>query len=292
MTADMALLLDRGVVHASGADVSTLLDSLITTDMARLNDERALHAALLSPQGKILFVFFIVKSGDDYYLDVARNHALALAKRLTFYKLRAHATFVDVSAEMAVVVSAADASQSVPRGLLIFSDPRGSSLGCRIIAPIGRQAELGQLGSSADAYHRRRILAGVPEEELDYALGDTFPHDANFDQTGTVSFTKGCYVGQEVVSRTQNKAVVRKRIVRVRGRNLTTGAEIKHGAGVIGTIGSVSGDTALAMLRLDRANEAAEKREPLLVDGNAIEVDADAMARYRTSAANKAVIDL
>ncbi len=282
----------RGVVRATGADAAKLLDGLITNDMDLLATQPAIHAGLLSPQGKILFAFFVVKSGDEFFLDVAREQAAALVKRLNFYKLRAQAQFVDASADKTVAVAWGPSTTAVPRGILGYSDPRHPALGQRMILPSGRLTELGAMTSSTDAYNAHRISLGVPDEIRDYALGDTFPHEANFDLLSGASFTKGCYVGQEVVSRTQNKAVVRKRIVRISGDDLVAGAEIKHGAGVVGTIGSVAGQSALAMLRLDRAAEAADKGEQLLVDGHAITVDADAIARYRASAASRPVIDL
>lgn len=292
MTAHVAQLIDRGVVRATGADVAKLLDGLITNDIGALASRPAVHAALLSPQGKILFAFFVVKSSDDFYLDVCRDYAAALVKRLNFYKLRAVAQFTDVSAEMTVAVSWGSPLSPVPGGVLAYPDPRHPTLGHRTILPPARLTELGKSDADADAYHAHRVACGVPEEERDYALGDTFPHEADFDLQCGLSFTKGCFVGQEVVSRTQNKAVVRKRIVQILGESLRSGAEIKHGAGVVGSVGSVAGTSALAMLRLDRAAEAAAKGEPLTVDGRPIAVDAEALDRYRTSAASKPVIDL
>jgi folate-binding protein YgfZ len=111
----------------------------------------------------------------------------------------------------------------------------------------------------------------VPEGGKDYAFGETFPHEADLDQLGGVSFTKGCFVGQEVVSRMQNRASIRKRIVPVVGAApLTTGAEVAAGAAVIGTIGSVAGTHGLALVRLDRAAEAAAKGDSLTAGGVAI----------------------
>ena len=293
MSEHRAELKDRGVVRATGTDAGKLLDGLITNDMDLLVDVPALHAGLLSPQGKILFAFFVVKSGDEFFLDVGRAHAAALVKRLNFYKLRAQAQFTDVSAEMTVAVSwGGTTPSSVPRGILSYPDPRDPNLSQRMILPIARLPELGTMDATLDAYHTHRISLGVPDDDADYAAGDTFPHEANFDLLNGVSFTKGCYVGQEVVSRTQNKAVVRKRIVRITGDDLVTGAEIKHGSGVVGTVGSVAGQSALATLRLDRAAEAVDKSEQLLVNGHAIAVDAGAIASYRASAASRPVIDL
>src|SRR6185503_12550677 len=108
----------------------------------------------------------------------------------------------------------------------------------------------------------------VPEGGKDYVLGDTFPHEADLDQLNGVSFGKGCFVGQEVVSRMQNRASVRKRVVPIEGEApLTSGAEIKVGEAAIGTIGSVAGKLALALIRLDRAAEAKAKGQVLTAHG-------------------------
>lgn len=129
---------------------------------------------------------------------------------------------------------------------------------------------------------------GVAEAVADYPLGDTFPHEANYDLVNGVSFTKGCYVGQEVVARMQNKTVVRKRVVPVSSpAPLATGGEVKVGEAVIGTVGSASGNAGLAMVRLDRVAEALEKEQPLTVNGTPIVVDTQAVERYLASMAEK-----
>lgn len=292
MSRHYAHLGDRGIVQASGADAGKLLDGLITNDIDRLTSAPALHAGLLSPQGKILFAFFVIRSGGSYLLDVQRAQAADLVKRLNFYKLRAAAQFTDLGPDMTVVAAWNGSPPDVPRGILSIPDPRHAGLGHRLILPAGRMNELGTFTDAPEAYRAQRVALGVPQEQDDYALGDTFPHEADFDLFGGVSFTKGCFVGQEVVSRMQNKTVVRRRVVPIGGSGLVTGADIKHGDGVIGRVGSVAGSRALAMVRLDRAVEAADKGQSLTSDGRTITVDDAALARYRDSARNRPVIDL
>jgi folate-binding protein YgfZ len=121
---------------------------------------------------------------------------------------------------------------------------------------------------SPDDYHAHRIALGVPEGGKDYVFGETFPHDANSDLIHGVSFTKGCFIGQEVVSRIQHRGAARKRIVIVRGdAPLRSGAHIEAGAAVMGTIGSVAGTRGLALVRLDRAEEARAKGQAFTADG-------------------------
>ena len=294
----IAKLPDRGVVQVMGADAAKLLQGLITNDIASLEtkpDELAFeaasaHAGLLSPQGKILFDFFCVRTLDGFVLDVAADKAADLAKRLTMYKLRASADIKVVSEDYLVLALwGPNACSSGPtRGTVAFRDPRSPELGFRILAEARFAVDIASatngFKASSDDYHAHRIALGVPEGGKDYDFGDAYPHEADFDVFNGVSFTKGCYVGQEVVARMQNKTVVRKRIVKVSGAaSLKSGADILFGGVPIGKTGSVDGLAALAMLRLDRAVEALDKGVPLTSIGVAVRVDPVALQNYRQS---------
>ncbi len=291
--ARIALLADRGVVSVTGPEAESFLDNLITNDMSALKAPGdALHAGLLSPQGKILFEFFVVKTAAGFLLETMLTETAALAKRLSLYKLRAKVEIKDAAGEVVVAVSQGGV-RARPGGAITFVDPRDPRLGDRILIPAPAVGEtLAQTGAArmtADAYHASRIAIGVPDAATDYKLGDAFPHEAGFDEFKGVSFTKGCFVGQEVVARMQNKTVVRKRIVRMTApAALAHGADVKAGEAVIGTIGSTAGPTALGLVRLDRIVEAQDKGQPVTVNGAEVTVDPDAIARYRASVAEKA----
>lgn len=299
-----AILNDRGAVAVRGADAVTFLDNLVTNSLNGLDEGGARFAALLTPQGKILFEFFAVRTAAGFLLDVRRDKAADLVKRLTLYRLRAKVEIEDVSAQHAVAAVWWLPLGSRPTSFTyeadmaaMYADPRDSRLGVRLIVKSSEaQPPIRHLSgvamSDETAYRAARIDAGVAEAGHDYALSDAYPHEANFDLTNGVSFTKGCYVGQEVVSRMQNKTVVRKRVVPVSGADLETGAEVKVGDGTIGTVGTSAGGRALALVRLDRIAEALEKRQQITVSGRPIVVDASAVERYRTSVKNKPVIDL
>lgn len=270
----IALLADRGVVRVAGEDAEKLLQGLITGDMELLAQQPALHAALLTPQGKILFEFFVAKASVGFLLETARAQAAALAKRLGMYRLRAKVDIRDASNDFRVLAVWGEVPRSSgdTSGPVSFPDPRLPALGMRILAEVQHGSDIAAATNGTDTtpedYHAHRIALGVPEGGRDYAFGDAFPHEADLDQLGGVSFTKGCFIGQEVVSRMQNRATVRKRVVPVMGEGtLTPGAEITTGAATIGTVGSVAGRQALALLRLDRAAEAEIKGEPLLAGG-------------------------
>jgi folate-binding protein YgfZ len=278
-----ARLADRGVIRVTGEDGRKLLQDIITNDMALLERQGAIHAGLLTPQGKILFDFFVIAAGDGgLLLETARDKVADLLKRLTLYRLRAKVAFEDASAAFAVTASWGP-SLSAPNtsGAIRFTDPRLSELGVRELVPIAAPASRAEEPSAAAAYHAHRIALGVPEGGKDYAFGDAFAHEANFDQLNGVSFTKGCFVGQEVVSRMQNRGTARKRIVPIEASSpLTSGASVNAGSAAIGSVGSVAGSKALALLRLDRVAEAQRKGEPLTAGGIAITVRKPAWATF------------
>lgn len=280
-----ALLSDRGVLRVSGADAHKFLQGVITNDLDKAKGGAAIHTGLLSPQGKILFEFFIVADQDGFLIEGAKDTLSGLAKRLGFYRLRAA---VDIAEGPTFRVAAAwDGAPSLTEGTIAFPDPRLPALGMRVLLPDG--ASLSDLGcgeASEDAYHAHRIALGVPEGGRDYALGDTFPHEALFDQLNGVDFKKGCFVGQEVVSRMQHRGTTRKRVVPVEGdAPLQSGAEVKAGDLPLGTIGSVSGARGLALLRLDRAEDAAAKGTPLKAGDVTLTLHRPAFAAFEVPAA-------
>ena len=297
MTPDqIAVLTDRGVVRVSGEDALSFLDNLVTNDLLGMAMGEAKFAALLTPQGKILFDFFVVRTGDDFLLDVAREKAADLVKRLSLYKLRAKVEAADLSQTLQVVAGWGLGLLGANR-LRGYRDPRLEGLDDRLIGPSEPVAEvLRRAGLEArerrsveDAsYHAHRIAVGVPEGGRDYPFGDTFPHEANMDRLNGVSFSKGCFVGQEVVARMQHKTVVRKRIVRLTAAGpLTSGAVITVGEAAIGAIGSVAGNQALAMVRLDRVIEAIEKGQQVTAGGQPVMVDPGDLQLFRDETARK-----
>ena len=294
MTTHATILADRGIVSVTGPDAGKLLGGLITNEMSVLDAAPALYAALLAPQGKILFDFLVVKTADGFLLDTVRERAGDLAKRLTMYKLRATVEIRDASADFVVgaVWGGAPALADAAPGVEVYADPRLAALGHRVIAPAGTTGAdlataLGGTEATAEAYHAHRIGLGVPEGGRDFAFGDTFPHEALLDQLNGVSFTKGCFVGQEVVSRMQHRTTVRKRVVAVVADAALPAepAPISVGTAEIGRLGSVAGARALALLRIDRVAEAQRDGVPLTVAGRTVRAEVPAFATFRIEVA-------
>ncbi len=281
-----ALLQRRGVIRVAGVDARKYLQGLITNDIAKAQDGRAIHAGLLNPQGKVLFDFFVVAANGGYLLDVVKDKSGELTKRLSFYRLRAEVDIVD---EPSLAISAAWGGEPHPcKDAVVYPDPRLPELGFRLILRADTSAaELGcSLASEAD-YDTNRIRLGVPEGGLDYGFGEAFPHEALFDQLNGVDFAKGCYVGQEVVSRMEHRGTARRRIVPIESEATLplSGSSIEVGNVPIGIIGSVSGASGLALVRLDRAEEALARGVPLTAAGVKLRIRQPSFAKFSVPAA-------
>jgi len=281
-----ALLPDRGVVEVAGQDARKFLNGLLTSDVDKLEPAHAVFAALLTPQGKIIVDFILVEGaeGGTFFLDCPRALASALKQRLDFYKLRAQVTIEDRSDALGVL-AIWDGEAESKRGLC-FRDPRLPELGLRCILASEvideAAAEIGAELVDAAAYEAHRIALGVPRGGLDFIYGDAFPHETDMDQLGGVDFDKGCFVGQEVVSRIEHRGTARARIVPVAfdGFAPEPGTPVSAGARTVGTLGSSARGRALAMLRLDRAAEALAAGEPLIAGGVEMRLAKPAWARF------------
>jgi folate-binding protein YgfZ len=276
-----ALLTDRAVLRVTGADARKFLQGMLTNDVDKLADGQAMYAGLLAPQGKILFDLFVIASRGDFLIDVAKDRLTELIKRLGFYRLRSE---VEMREDPDLTVAAAWGDcPRLPQGATVYVDPRLAALGWRVLLPDGTNAsELGCASTREADYHVMRIELGVPEGGRDYSYGDTFPHEALFDQLNGVDFKKGCYVGQELVSRMEHRGLARKRIVPIEGEAKLppSGTEITAGDVPIGTLGSSSGASGLALVRLDRAEEALAKGDSLKAGGVKITLRQPEFARF------------
>lgn len=259
-----AKLRDRGVVAVSGEDAQHFLHNLVTNNIERLEPGSAGYGALLTPQGKVQFDFIVLAADGQYLFDLPAGLVDNFMQRLMLHRLRAK---VSIEARPDLEVVAAWETETAPAGF--FADPRLPALGFRRIAAPSGTTLPGTEGDGA-AYSQHRIALGVPEGGADFAYGDAFPHDANIDQLGGVDFAKGCYVGQEVVSRMRHRGTARRRIVRVEGERLSSGDEIADGTLPVGTIGSAAGNRGLALVRLDRAAEAIAAGRALTAGGIAV----------------------
>jgi len=258
-----ALLPDRGVIKVIGDGARNFLHGLVTADMLKLTPGSARFCALLTPQGKIIADFIVVEAspqdGGGFFLDTPRALVAALLEKLNLYKLRAKILIEDLS-EILGVLAVWDGAPATKYGLC-YDDPRLPALGMRSMIPPHRAADaaadLGAVLAAADEYEAHRIALGIPRGGIDFAYGDAFPHETDMDQLGGVDFAKGCYVGQEVVSRIEHRGIARTRAVPVRydGAAPPSGAVITTDGRQVGTMGSAMSGRGIALLRLDRVAE-------------------------------------
>jgi folate-binding protein YgfZ len=291
-----ALLADRGVVKVAGDGARSFLHGLVTADVLELKPGTARFCALLTPQGKIIADFIVAEApaedGGGFFLDVQRALCVALVAKLNIYKLRAKVIVEDLSVVLGALEDK-DGSGTTKFGLS-YADPRLPALGLRVMLPphlaAAAAADLGATLVDAGPYEAHRIALGVPQGGLDFSYGDAFPHETDMDQLGGVDFTKGCYVGQEVVSRMEHRGTARTRAVPVRydGTAPAAGAAVTAGDRQVGTMGSAAAGRALALLRLDRVAEAISRGEPLFCGGVPIHLVKPDWARFAFPGETKA----
>ena len=276
-----AILDDRAVVAISGQDAHGFLQGMVTANMERVAETGCGFGALLTPQGKILFDFLIVYDGERFLFDLPAASSAEFVQRLTFYKLRAKVEIADLSQDLKV--SAIWETGEMPDGIIVFADPRLPALGFRAYgADTAALKEAGFTETTAEDWHRHRIALAVPEAGRDFAYGEVFPHDVDMDDLNGLDFKKGCYVGQEVVSRMHHRGTARKRIVAVSADQPLPGpgTMIEAAGKIFGTIGTSDGGTGLALVRLDRAKAAMDAGIPLTAATIAVTLTIPAWARF------------
>ena len=278
-----AFLDGRGVLHVTGADAGRFLDNLLTNDVSKLAPGRAAYAALLTPQGKIIVDMLASRVEGGFRLDAPRHLAADLARRLSLYKLRSKVDVVDVTGETRVLVLWGDGQMLPKGGPELVIDPRMPGLGVRAYMPADARMPENVSPSSLEGYRAHRIALGVPMGGLDFVYGDSFPHEACLDRINGIDFKKGCYVGQEVVSRMEHRGTARTRVVPVLIDGLAPeiGAAVLAGERAIGRMGSSHDGQGLALLRIDRAAEARDAGQPLIAGSAMITVEKSAWARFQ-----------
>ncbi len=244
---------NRSVLSIEGDDAAQFLQALVTADVQALAVAEAAYGALLTPQGKIHADFFILRTVEGFLIDCSAAQRQELITKLGFYKLRAKVRIAPRD-EVDVGVGPGGGGQPIS-----YPDPRLDEMGDRFIVPKGSLPH-------ASGYDRWRVQMGLADSDLDIGQGRLFPHEANLDLLSGVSFSKGCYIGQEVVSRMQHRGTARSRIMPVRYEDNApaAGSELVSGDKPIGMALSSNGFDGLALVRLDRL---ADVQEPILTAG-------------------------
>jgi tRNA-modifying protein YgfZ len=266
-------LTDRSVVSVTGPDAARLLQDVITCDVEGLDSTKAVPGALLTPQGKVMFDFILSRRSDadgasaGFFIDLDRSHADDFIRRMTLYRLRAKVAFAVVEPMRVFAVL----NETPHAGALVDSRFRGDGTVYRLYIDDASGIEF---ETDTAPYTAARIAHGVVESGHDFALGDAFPHDLLMDKNGGIAFRKGCFVGQEVVSRMQHRGTARRRVVQVDAASTLPAAldavAVEAGGKPAGTLGTVAGRQALAIVRTDRIANAMAQNEPIRVGGIAV----------------------
>ena len=270
---------NRVLIAVTGADAEDFLQGLITTDVPSIGQGEAYSGALLTPQGKIMFEFMIARTADGFVIETDASAGDAFAKRLTLYKLRAKVMITKLEANAVTVfwdgpppASAARDMRFARAGIDLFRMP-----GADGVAPLS-------------AYTALRIDHGISGGAEDGDATDFFPHDLMMDRNGGLNFKKGCYVGQEVVSRMQHRSTARRRLVIATAATAlpASGATITAGGRDIGTLRTVEGAAGLAVVRIDKAGEAMAGGTPILAGDVAVTLALPAWSGLEFPAADEA----
>ncbi len=255
-------LSDRSVLRLSGPDTQTFLQGLISNDVSRANGAAAVYAALLTPQGKFLYDFFVIGVEDGVLLECRAEDVPAFSKKLRMYKLRSDVELTDESDAFAVyalidggqgITALADADQQVlENGAIVYRDPRLDTAGARALLPSGADSELlGGTAAEVGDYQQHRTRLGLPEAPIDLQAEKSILLESGFDELNGVDWDKGCYMGQELTARTKYRGLVKKRLVPVElSGSAESGSDLMLDGKVVGDLRSVTGQHGIAMIRL------------------------------------------
>ena len=262
-----------------GGDRLGFLQGLISNDIDKVAPGRAIYAALLTPQGKVVHDFFVMPEpgGVRLLLDCERGRIDDLERRMSIYRLRAEVTFDALSESFDVVAligtgaheaaglgPEAGAAAALGDGLA-YVDPRLAAAGARAVLPARNAAAvlegLGFAAADAAAYDRWRLALGLPDGSRDILVEKSFPLECGFDELNAIDYQKGCYVGQELTARTHHRGNIRKRLmpVRIEGRPPGSGAPVMLGEKTAGEMRSAREGRGIALLRLERVEQAARE---------------------------------
>jgi folate-binding protein YgfZ len=258
---------DRALISLSGADRQAFLQGLVSNDVAKVTQTKAIYAAFLTAQGKYLHDIFIAALGDRLLIECEGSRRPDLLRRLSLYRLRSQVVLGEENAlsvglyfgegalsSLGLPANAGDAKAESDG--VVFVDPRLAALGARAYLPAANVPA--EAGTSAD-YDRLRITQGVPDGSRDLPVEKAILLENGFDELNAIDWDKGCYMGQELTARTRYRGLVRKRLmpVTIEGPAPEFGAPLLLGDKEAGEMRSASGDIGLALVRLEALGQGA-----------------------------------
>jgi folate-binding protein YgfZ len=287
-------LLGRGVVRVSGPDARPFLQGLISNDVEKTTPGRVIYAALLTPQGKYLFDFFIAAlpdadGGESLYLDCEQSRAADLIARLTAYKLRSKVAIENVSEGFRVIALLGDGPHDSEAlcgfegrggpfaGGLCYVDPRYAGIGARALLPAAGLGELVDAGFEEvgpERYERLRLYYGLPDGSRDLAIEKSLMLESGLDDLNAIDWEKGCYVGQELTARTRYRGLVKKRLlpVAIEGPLPAFGTPVRDGEADLGEMRTSFDGYGIASLRIEALDRAVADGRALTAGEAALSV--------------------
>ena len=280
------ILKKRGLISVSGEDAKEYLQNIITNDINKVSESSSVFSALLSPQGKYLFEFFVIKNDNGYLLDCDGDTVKNFIENLSKYKIRSKVEIKDLSSSYVVGIIHYDYFQMIQkeqnkqeltlhfRDSPIFVDPRDSDLGARIISPIEKLyltiKKLNLKIAESHFYIKKAFLKGIPVEGLKSLQNQLFGLEINFEKLNAIDFKKGCYIGQENTARMKLKNKIRRQLMSIKTeKSVKIGDEIKYNDNVIGKI-LIDKPYPFALIKLFDPEFSVFKDETLKINnGNA-----------------------
>jgi folate-binding protein YgfZ len=254
---------NRGLLLLSGNEVDTFLQGLVSNDVTQADGTKAIYSALLTPQGKFLYDFFMIRTDKGIILDCRADDIPAFSKKLKMYKLRSDVALEDVSDDYQICALFSDGVESLlppgtdqrvmKDGSIIYRDPRLANAGLRVLAV--KSFDLSSLGAETASdtdYQHHRISLGLPEAPVDLIADKSILLESGFDELHAVDWKKGCYMGQELTARTKYRGLIKKRLVPIQiDGEVSSGDDVMADGKVVGDVRSVQQGIGIAMIKLD-----------------------------------------
>ena len=289
MEKDQIIILEnRGLISITGDDAKEYLQNIITNDINKVSKINSIFAALLSPQGKYLFDFFVIKDSEGYLIDCDGKSVKELVVNLSKYKIRSKVEIKDLSSNYVVAVMNFDNFKIIQKELgkqettleyresPIFVDPRDNDLGARIISPLEKLyltiKKLNLKIVKNKSYIEKAFLKGIPVEGLNNLKEQLFGLEINFEKLNAIDFKKGCYVGQENTARMKLKNKIRRQLMSIKAeKDLKIGDEIKYNDSVIGRI-LIDKPYPFALIKLFDPDFSVFKDKKLKINDSNVEI--------------------
>ena len=226
---EVITLEDRGFIEVKGAEAKDFLQNIVTNDIEKVNDQLTVFSSILTPQGKYLFDFFVLKLKDSYLLECEKKSTEKIIKLLNYYKLRSEVDFIDLSEKYVALVISLQKFKEINNSDLsigkttnyrddpVYIDPRNNNLGAKIISKLENMhltiKKLNLTIGDKKKYYNKSFELGIPQIDLDKLREKIFGIENNLDELNGIDFKKGCYVGQENTSRIKLRNKLRRRIL-------------------------------------------------------------------------------